>query len=133
MLHSSRKLKVMIVDDMPAMRSILLDMLRGRTYVDGIEFEDADSAWDFLIAGETSAVDLILLDVVLPGMSGLDLVRAVRSHPHLERTRILMITSEGRLDHVDEAMRSGADGYLVKPFQETRLLEWVDRFFPLNV
>jgi two-component system chemotaxis response regulator CheY len=120
----------MIVDDMPAMRSILQDMLQTYLPASAFEFEDADSAWESLIEGRIEPVHLILLDVVLPGMSGLDLVRAIRSHPDFQGIRILMITSEGRLDHVDEALRSGADGYLVKPFQQERLHEWLQSFFP---
>ena len=115
--------RVMIVDDMPAMRSILSDMLGACGIVQIQELEDADSAWDVLGGGMQVLPDLILLDVVLPGMSGLDLVRAIRGHSRLSAVRILMVTSEGRLDHVEEAMRAGADGYLVKPFEEMRLRE----------
>ena len=132
MRNFANELRVLIVDDMPAMRSILRDMLQSRAPLTIEEAEDADMAWEHLNARQTSEFHLILLDVVLPGMTGLDLVRAVRSHPQFAQTRILMITSEGRLDNVDEAMRRGADGYLVKPFQEDRLHEWLDRFFPLR-
>ena len=118
--------KILIVDDMPAMRSILRDMLPVHLQSLVIDFEDADSAWDFLRSNRGNGPHWILLDVVLPGMSGLDLVRAIRSQPELSDTRILMISSEGRLDHVDEAMRRGANGYLVKPFQQSRLLEWLE-------
>ncbi len=120
--------RILIVDDMPAMRSILRDMLPADWGVEVLDFEDADSAWAYLQSTRGQEPSLLLLDVVLPGMSGLDLVRAIRSQPEFSGIRILMVTSEGRLDHVDEAMRCGADGYLVKPFQQSRLLEWVRAF-----
>jgi len=124
-----KNLRILIVDDMPAVRSILRDMLNsaGSEHID--EVEDADSAWENLSTSRGLEFDLLLLDVVLPGMSGLDLVRAVRSNPHFNELRILMVTSEGRLDHVGEAVRCGANGYLVKPFTDERLIEVIGALF----
>ena len=110
------------MDDMPAMRAILREMLESIGDFEVVEWEDGESAWIALQSAET-VPQLLLLDVVLPGMNGLDLVRAVRGLPRLESMKILMVTSEGRLDHVEEADRVGADSYLVKPFDSQRLLE----------
>jgi two-component system chemotaxis response regulator CheY len=118
-----KDLRVLVVDDMPAMRSILTDMLNTCGIAQVQELEDADSAWEVLASGARDFPDIVLLDVVLPGMSGLDLVRAIRGHGRMAAIKILMVTSEGRLDHVEEAMRAGADGYLVKPFEENRLAD----------
>ena len=113
-----------IVDDMPAMRAILREMLESIGTFEVVEWEDGESAWNALQSCDP-VPQLLLLDVVLPGMNGLDLVRAIRGLSRLENMRILMVTSEGRLDHVEEAGRVGADSYLVKPFDSQRLKEAV--------
>jgi two-component system chemotaxis response regulator CheY len=107
--------EVAIIDDMPAVRAILSEMLLELGIRDPLEWEDGESAWSGL---QEMAIPprLILLDVVLPGMSGLDLVRAIRGVTRFNGVKILMVTSEGRLDHAEEAARAGANGYLVKPF-----------------
>lgn len=110
------------MDDMPAMRAILREMLESIGNFEVVEWEDGESAWSDL-QSDRVPLHLLLLDVVLPGMNGLDLVRAIRGLPRLEGMRILMVTSEGRLDHVEEAGRVGADSYLVKPFDSQRLRE----------
>jgi len=122
---ASAATRIAIVDDMPAMRSILREMLDSVGSFEVVEWEDGESAWNALQAGDGVPM-LLLLDVVLPGMNGLDLVRAVRGLPHLAGMRILMVTSEGRLDHVEEAGRVGADAYLVKPFDLQRFREAIE-------
>jgi DNA-binding response OmpR family regulator len=109
---------------MPAMRAILREMLESIGTFEVVEWEDGESAWNALQSCDP-VPQLLLLDVVLPGMNGLDLVRAIRGLSRLENMRILMVTSEGRLDHVEEAGRVGADSYLVKPFDSQRLKDAV--------
>jgi DNA-binding response OmpR family regulator len=68
------------------------------------------------------APDLVLLDIMLPGLSGFDICARIRENPALAATRVLMLTARG--SHADEArgMAAGADGYLTKPFATQELV-----------
>ncbi|MEP9358056.1 response regulator [Sphingomonas sp. KR3-1] len=69
--------------------------------------------------------DLVILDQSLPGMQGLDILRALRRLPALYLTPILMLSAKGSEAAVDEAMGAGANDYLVKPFEPDQLVERV--------
>ncbi|WP_428509775.1 response regulator [Pseudonocardia sp.] len=108
---------VLLVEDNAEMRSYLVRLLRD----DGCSVEavaDADAA---LRAIETG-YDLVLSDVMLPGMDGLDLVRALRAAPATARLPILLLTARAGPESAAEGLRAGADDYIVKPFGPVELL-----------
>jgi DNA-binding response OmpR family regulator len=69
--------------------------------------------------------DLVLLDLMLPRASGLEVCRAVRSDPALAATKVLMLTARGAPNDVSRGLAAGADGYMVKPFSTRELGERV--------
>lgn len=84
--------------------------------------------------GSEAPFDLVLLDVSMPSMDGLEFLRRLR---HLEeergtaaRTRIVMVTADGDRRTVAEAIRQGAQGYLLKPVQEDKVQAEIKRLFP---
>lgn len=124
----SLDLKILIADDMPAVRSILRNMLENAGFSAIEEAEDGAYAWDLLCArvNKSEAFNVVISDWTMPGLSGIDLVRAVRGHPQMgDRIRFLMVTSEGDQARVVEALEAGADGYIVKPFDPAELVEKV--------
>lgn len=92
-------------------------------------FEAADGETALGIA-EGLAVDLVLLDVNLPDMSGLEVCRALRANPRLASTRVVMLTAAAQQDDVVRGLAAGADDYLTKPFSPVRLLSLVERLLP---
>jgi DNA-binding response OmpR family regulator len=72
------------------------------------------------LAGATPA--LILLDVRMPGQSGLDALKAIKESPNGAEIRVLMLTGDGRLDRIVQAMQLGAAGYVMKPFDSRQLV-----------
>lgn len=74
---------------------------------------------------------LVLLDVMLPGMSGYDICQAVRSDPSLAEVRILMMTARGSATEMRKGLAFGADGFITKPFELKELREEVRRL--LNI
>ncbi len=124
-------LKVLVVDDMPAMRSILRNMLEEIGFGRVVEAEDGEHAW-FLIrqaAGEEGEIGLVIADWNMPGMSGVDLLRAVRSFQQTRDLPFFMVTGEGDRGHVSEAIRAGATDYVVKPFSAHQLGEKISIAF----
>ena len=113
-------MKILIVDDSSTMRKIVMRTLRQAGY-DGAEIEEAGDGVEALEKFKGGGVDLIFSDVNMPNMNGLDLVKEVRSGNG--DVPIVMVTTEGGQDSMDEAMKLGANGYVVKPFTPDKLGE----------
>lgn len=67
--------------------------------------------------------DVILIDWVMPGMSGTELLAKLRHQPQFSATPILMVTAQGELTHIAEALAKGADEYIIKPFSKESIAE----------
>ncbi len=116
---------VLIVDDSSTMRKIISRSLRqAGLAVDGI-IEAGDGVEGLHMLG-TNKVDLILSDINMPNMDGLEFVRQVRSNGCT--TPIVMITTEGGEDVIREAVTSGANGSIRKPFTPEQLQEKLGGF-----
>lgn len=70
--------------------------------------------------------DLVILDRSLPGMQGVEILRALRRLTALYLTPIIMLSAKGGEEHIDEAMEAGANDYVVKPFEPAELIRRVD-------
>jgi two-component system chemotaxis response regulator CheY len=115
---------VLIADDMPAVRSIIREMLEGMGFKQIEEAEDGEQAWEMIQGG---SYGLLLTDWLMPGLEGVDLVREIRT---LEKTRdlpVLMITSQGQREQWAEAKSAGVTGFVVKPFDLAQLSEELRR------
>lgn len=117
-------IKVLIVDDMPAMRTIVRDMLEQIGFKDLTEAEDGDSAWrqvqDAAESG-SGGFGLIVSDWVMPSMTGVELLRMVRNYSESQDIPFLMITGERDPEQFSEAESAGATDYIVKPFNASQL------------
>lgn len=115
--------KILIVDDEPSIVAPL-QFLMERT---GYQVMVATTGEDALEAIEESRPDLVLLDVMLPGLSGFDVCRMVRENGELKDTRILLVTALGRKINIAKGLALGADDYIVKPFANSELIAKVRR------
>jgi two-component system, chemotaxis family, chemotaxis protein CheY len=122
-------MRAMVVDDSRAMRMMLVRMLRGCGYEEIVEATNGLEAFR-TIRGAAAAddngdagFDIVLVDWNMPEMSGIEFVRRVRSSGLLGEAPIVMVTSETAIEKITEALESGADEYLMKPFTEDALLE----------
>ncbi len=118
--------KVLIVDDSATMRKIIMRGLRqaGLEISDFLEAADGVEALSML---ESSSVDLILSDINMPNMNGLDFIKAVQSQGG-DSPPVVMITTEGSDGVIKEAMDRGAKGYLRKPFTPDKIQEVIGPF-----
>jgi two-component system chemotaxis response regulator CheY len=116
---------ILAVDDSNTMRQMVAHVLRGGGYK-VLEAADAEVALEL---ARDQPVDAVLTDHNLPGMDGLELVRALRALPRHARTPIVVLTTE-RSDELRQAGReAGANAWMVKPFDPERLLEMFGRVF----
>ena len=113
--------KILIVDDEQFVRDLLVKILVRRGH-HVVAVATADAA---LAALEEQRIDLLLTDVVMPGMDGFDLLRrAKNAHPDI---RVIVLTGHARSQCISDFLLFGADEYLAKPFQVHELVAAVER------
>ena len=112
--------KILVVDDFSTMRRIVKMTLSQLGYEHITEAESAIEAQALL---KESQFDLIVCDWNMPGMTGLDLLKWVRSQERLRTVPFLMVTAEAKKSNIIEAVQAGVTNYLVKPFNKQALEE----------
>jgi two-component system, chemotaxis family, chemotaxis protein CheY len=113
-------MRALIVDDSRFIRDYLKSLLEGR----GLECVAAENGRDGLQCLNSSGpYDVALVDWNMPVMGGLEMVKAVRSDPAQYAMKILMVTTEVENEFIEAALAAGADEYLMKPFDESGLVE----------
>jgi two-component system, chemotaxis family, chemotaxis protein CheY len=113
---------VLIVDDSAAIRKILQRVLRKTRMVIG-EIHEAGNGQEALESLKTRSVGLVLSDINMPKMDGLQLLAAMKDSPEWRLIPVVMITTEGGETRVGEAVRLGASGYVRKPFTADQIKE----------
>lgn len=111
---------VLVVDDMTTMRKIVVQSCRDMGFKNFIEAADGKKAFDALLASEEE-VGLIISDWNMPNMTGLELLRAVRGNEKYKHAPFLMLTAESDTSQVKDAVMSGVDNYVLKPFSPDSL------------
>ena len=114
---------ILAVDDSASMRQMVSFTLKTAGY-DVIEAEDGQEALEI---AQDSAVDLVLTDVNMPVMDGIELVKNLRELSHYKFTPILILTTESASEKKSEGRNAGATGWLVKPFNPEQLLTTIKK------
>jgi two-component system chemotaxis response regulator CheY len=120
----SKNLKFLVVDDFSTMRRIVKNLLNDLGYANVTEADDGNTALPILQAG---GIDFLVTDWNMPGMAGLDLLKAVRADPKLAKMPVLMLTAEAKREQIIEAAQAGVSGYVIKPFTAITLKEKIDK------
>jgi two-component system chemotaxis response regulator CheY len=113
--------KIMTVDDSPTIRQMLGIALKGAGY----EVVEAENGKDALNKLESEQVSMLITDLNMPQMNGIDLIRSVRQSPGLRFLPIIMLTTETQEAKRLEGKAAGASGWIVKPFKPEQLLKVV--------
>ena len=113
--------KILVVEDDEVLRQLLIDVLSDL----GHEIESAETGEDGLRAMEQDVFDVILLDINLPGMDGMDVLRLAPARQ--PDTQVVMMTAFGTVDTAVEAMKQGAFDYINKPFSTDELVLTIQR------
>jgi len=119
-------MKILIVDDFSTMRRIIKNLLRDLGFNNTHEADDGLTALPMLQAGD---FDFLVTDWNMPGMQGIDLLKAVRADAKLANLPVLMVTAEAKREQIVEAAQAGVNGYVVKPFTAQTLKEKIDKIF----
>ena len=121
------KVKVLVVEDNNAMRNLIATALDQHLDVDVFEAENGFAALKQLPENE---FQLILTDINMPDINGLELITFLRQHPSYKEVPILIITTEAGEEDRKRGLAIGANGYLVKPFTEGDLVNLVQQHLP---
>jgi len=119
-----REIRALIVDDSSVMRKIVERSLR-QAGLDELVVREAGSGMEGLEALGTQQFDLILSDINMPSMDGLEFVRQIRERKLAPGVPVVMITTESSEEHVKQAIQAGARGYIRKPFTAEQVKERV--------
>ena len=114
--------KILIVEDDPDIR-IMMEFILRDDY-DLVLCEDGRSGIDKAVEERP---DLILLDIYMPGISGLEVCKAVRDNPEISSTPIIILTAGALKEEVTEGYAIGADDYVFKPFEPEELIKRIEK------
>lgn len=122
-------MKILVVDDFSTMRRIIKNILRELGYNNTEEADDGSTALEKLKKGN---FDLVVTDLNMPIMSGIELLKEMRKDVKLMKTPVLMVTAEAAKESVVEAVKAGVSNYIIKPFTAATLRERIDLIFREN-
>jgi two-component system, chemotaxis family, chemotaxis protein CheY len=117
-------MKVLVVDDFATMRKIIKNVLKQISLENVVEAENGKHALDILKKEE---IDLIISDWIMPEMTGIDFLKACKEDEGTKNVPFLMVTAEAQKDCIMEAIKSGVDNYIVKPFTPEKLQGAIDK------
>jgi two-component system, chemotaxis family, chemotaxis protein CheY len=121
------EMEVLIVDDASAMRRIIRGLLKELGFKNMREAENGELALEKL---KKKKADFVVSDWNMPVMTGIDLLKAIRADNDLKTTPVLLVTAEANPESIVEAVQSGVNNYIVKPFNAQTLQEKLNKIFP---
>ncbi|WP_298768944.1 chemotaxis response regulator CheY [uncultured Shewanella sp.] len=121
-----KNMKILVVDDFSTMRRIIKNLLRDLGFNNTQEADDGSTALPMLQKGD---FDFVVTDWNMPGMQGIDLLKAIRADDSLKHLPVLMVTAEAKREQIIAAAQAGVNGYVVKPFTAATLKEKLDKIF----
>lgn len=116
---------ILVVDDSAVMRSLLVSTLE---LLGDLQFVQAQNGFEALRALPRDKVDLVLTDINMPDINGLELLNFIRNNPVYKELPVIIISTEGSRKDIEKGLALGANEYLVKPFKPEQLLEVVKRY-----
>ncbi|AEE22260.1 two-component system, chemotaxis family, response regulator CheY [Paraglaciecola mesophila KMM 241] len=119
-------MKILVVDDFSTMRRIIKNLLKDLGFTNIQEADDGSTALPMLQQGD---FDFVVTDWNMPGMQGIDLLRAIRADENLKHTPVLMVTAEAKKEQIVAAAQAGVNGYVIKPFTAATLKEKLAKIF----
>lgn len=118
--------RILTVDDSPTMRRMIEMTVKTSGY-EVVEAADGQAALELL---KGCSVDLVISDINMPNLNGIELTKALRANPKFAKTPIILLTTESDPEKKAEGKSAGATGWIVKPFKQDQLLAVVSKVLP---
>jgi len=119
--------KILIAEDSPTMRSLIVSTIAA---LGDYEVVEAANGFEALRILPREKVDLVITDINMPDINGLELVSFVKNNPNYQSTPLFIISTEGSERDREKGMALGADAYLVKPFSPEELQALIQHYLP---
>jgi len=119
--------KITLIDD-----SEIIGILIRSIFQNAYQVQVIQNAMVSIKEMERELPDLILLDIMMPDLDGLELLKMIKAHPKLFKIPVIMISAKQDLKTIQMAQNLGADDYITKPFENKKLLEMVNGFLAKN-
>jgi two-component system chemotaxis response regulator CheY len=119
--------KILIAEDSPTMRSLIVSTIAA---LGEFTIVEAANGFEALRMLPREKVDLVITDINMPDINGLELVSFIRNNPNYRNTPLFIISTEGSERDREKGLSLGADAYLVKPFEPARLQQLIRQFLP---
>jgi DNA-binding response OmpR family regulator len=110
--------RILVVDDEPHIRRVL-DAMLGKEGFEVVEAEEGAGGLRALAAG---GIDLVILDLLMPGAHGLEVLAKIRTDPDVGKTPVIILTAKGQDTDREAAFAGGADDFMTKPFSPKKLV-----------
>jgi two-component system, chemotaxis family, chemotaxis protein CheY len=123
---ANKNMRILIVDDFSTMRRIIKNLLNDLGYTNTAEADDGNSALAALAQG---SFEFVVTDWNMPGMTGIELLKAIRADDRFKTLPVLMVTAEAKREQIIEAAQNGVNGYIIKPFTAQTLEEKLGKIF----
>jgi len=114
--------RILVVDDEPHIRRVLSAVLEGRGYQVTMASDGTEGLHELGVLG----ADLVILDLMMPGASGLEILSKIRSDPRRPDLPVIILTAKGQDTDRDAALAGGANDFLTKPFSPKKLLARIE-------
>ena len=125
-MPAKKDLKILVVDDFSATRTILINQLSNLGYSNTVVSEDGFSA---LARLKSALFDLVVTDLSKSEMRGLDLLKKIRKDSELKHIPVLMITSDDLQVNIVTAIKAGLNDYIIRPFEEHTFKQKLEKIF----
>src|SRR5690606_14422753 len=125
-VRMDKNIRILIVDDFSTMRRIVKNLPNDLGFFNTTEADDGTSA---LVELRKGPFDLVITDWNMPGMPGIDLLKAIRADATLAKIPVLMVTAEAKREQIIEAAQAGVNGYVIKPFTAATLNDKLAKVF----
>ena len=119
-------MKVLVVDDFATMRKIVRNILKQIGFTNIVEADDGANAMSMI---KDDKIDFVVTDWNMPNMTGLELLKNIRSTEKAKDLPVLMVTAEGLSENVVDAVKAGVDNYIVKPFTAETVQAKIEQIF----
>ncbi|BCA80022.1 response regulator [Desulfuromonas sp. AOP6] len=117
--------KILITEDSPTMRALIASTIEA---IGNFEVIEASNGFEALRILPREKVDMVITDINMPDINGLELVSFIKTNPNYQSTPLIIISTEGSERDREKGMVLGADAYLVKPFSPEQLQELVRKY-----
>jgi len=119
--------KILIADDEEPLRLLIRATLEDESGEKRYEIIEATDSYETLEVARRERPELILLDIQMPGLNGLEVCKILKNDPATSKLMIVMLTARGQPSDRERGLAAGADEYFAKPFSPLELLQLVDR------